>query len=74
MSIELTDRAAQEVKGILDKQGHDADRAYLRVAIKGGGCGGFQYVMDLNETRARWTKSPSATAFGSSATRRATCS
>lgn len=45
--IKLTDRAASEIKGLLDKNGK-AD-AMLRVFVSGGGCSGFQYGMTLEE-------------------------
>lgn len=45
--IKLTDRAADEIKGLLEKQGK-AD-AMLRVFVSGGGCSGFQYGMSLED-------------------------
>ncbi len=41
--IELTDRAIDKVKEILDTQ--DPKPAGLRIAVVGGGCSGFQYSM-----------------------------
>lgn len=46
MAITVTDRAAERIKGILEERGLP-DTAGLRFAIKGGGCSGFEYVVDL---------------------------
>ncbi len=48
MSITLTETAAREIKDIVKKQGLSA-QACLRVGVKGGGCSGFSYVLDLTE-------------------------
>ena len=45
--ITLTDRAASEIKGLLEKQGKND--AMLRVFVAGGGCSGFQYGMSLED-------------------------
>jgi iron-sulfur cluster assembly protein len=52
MGIQLTERAAEEVKTILEKQGLTADKAYLRLGVKGGGCSGFSYTLDLTESKS----------------------
>lgn len=49
MAIELTERAASEVKTIIEQQKLDASKTYLRVGVKGGGCSGFSYTLDLTE-------------------------
>ncbi len=51
MPVELTERAAKEVKTILDQQKRDAENTYLRVGVKGGGCSGFSYALDLTEVK-----------------------
>ncbi len=48
--VTLTERAASEVLGLLEKQGKE-DHA-LRVWIAGGGCSGFQYGMALDNEPA----------------------
>lgn len=48
--ITITDRAAEKVKELLDSQGESEDRA-LRVAVKGGGCSGFQYALTFDQKR-----------------------
>jgi len=57
MSITLTDVAASEVKNIVEQQhelakknGEDPKPLYLRVGVKGGGCSGFSYSLDLTES------------------------
>ena len=51
MAIELTERAGQEVQAIFAQRQLPADTC-LRVAIRGGGCAGFSYVMDLADSPA----------------------
>ncbi len=46
MAIELTERAAQEVKTILEQQKMPAETC-LRIGVRGGGCSGFSYLLDL---------------------------
>ena len=46
-TITLTDRAANEIKRVLAEKKADAGTTGLRVAIKGGGCSGFSYFLDL---------------------------
>lgn len=48
MAIELTERAASEVKSILQQQ-NLPETTVLRVGVKGGGCSGFSYTLDLAE-------------------------
>jgi len=57
--INLTELAAKEVKTILDQQreaaqsnGEEAKPLFLRVGVKGGGCSGFSYTLDLTETKS----------------------
>jgi iron-sulfur cluster assembly protein len=45
--VTITDRAASEVKSLLEKQ--NKPDAMLRVFVSGGGCSGFQYGMALEE-------------------------
>ena len=53
MAIELTQTAANEIKSIIEKQAdaHELDpqKVRLRVGVKGGGCSGFSYILDLTE-------------------------
>lgn len=47
--VTITDRAVSEVKTIIQQQSLDPEKTYLRVGVKGGGCSGFSYVLDLTE-------------------------
>jgi iron-sulfur cluster assembly accessory protein len=47
----ITETAAREIKTIIEQQGLDTDKVRLRVGVKGGGCSGFSYLLDLTETQ-----------------------
>ena len=47
--ILLTDASAEAIKEIVQAQELEADKVYLRVGVKGGGCSGFTYTLDLVE-------------------------
>lgn len=49
-AIILTELAAKEIARIIAEQNLDADKVRLRVGVKGGGCSGFSYILDLTET------------------------
>ena len=49
MSILLSETAAKEIKKIIADQNLPADQTRLRVGVKGGGCSGFSYMLDLTE-------------------------
>ncbi len=49
MAILLSEKAAGEIKGIIKEQGLPEDQTRLRVGVKGGGCSGFSYMLDLVE-------------------------
>jgi iron-sulfur cluster assembly protein len=49
MALELSETAAREIKTIIDQQKLDPEKTYLRVGVKGGGCSGFSYLLDLTE-------------------------
>jgi iron-sulfur cluster assembly protein len=46
----LTELAAKEIQKIIADQELDATKVHLRVGVKGGGCSGFSYILDLTET------------------------
>lgn len=50
VGIILTEAAAREIKHIVEQQELDASKIRLRVGVKGGGCSGFSYVLDLTES------------------------
>ncbi|RMH27775.1 MAG: iron-sulfur cluster insertion protein ErpA [Planctomycetota bacterium] len=49
--ITLTETAAREINSIIDEQELDRDAVRLRVGVKGGGCSGFSYLLDLTENQ-----------------------
>ena len=49
MPIQLTESAAKEIKDIIKQQGLPEASTRLRVGVKGGGCSGFSYMLDLTE-------------------------
>ena len=49
MSIMLSETAAKEIKNIIRDQNLPAEQTRLRVGVKGGGCSGFSYMLDLTE-------------------------
>src|SRR5262249_30375355 len=52
MAMTLTEKAATEVKRIID-EGHQRgdlpEKVYLRMRVVGGGCSGFQHKLDLDK-------------------------
>ena len=55
--LTITESAAKEVKTIIGQQdeaarkdGQEPTPLYLRIGVKGGGCSGFNYTLDLTET------------------------
>jgi len=48
--VTLTDKAATKVKELMNGQS-EAGTASLRVAVRGGGCSGFQYALAFDEQR-----------------------
>ena len=51
-TIHLTERAAQKIHALLEKEGVPAETGGLRVGVQGGGCSGLSYALRL-ETQAR---------------------
>ncbi len=49
MAIEITETAAREIQTIVDREELDAEKVRLRVGVRGGGCSGFSYLLDLTE-------------------------
>jgi iron-sulfur cluster assembly accessory protein len=49
-AITLTDKAAGKVRELLSTQGEGEDQA-LRVAVRGGGCSGFQYALAFDRAK-----------------------
>lgn len=51
MPIQLTKTASNEVQKIMSDQQLDTEKHFLRVGVKGGGCSGFSYTLDITETK-----------------------
>ncbi len=49
MAVLVTENAARAVRDIIKEQDLDKDTTRLRVGVKGGGCSGFSYLLDLTE-------------------------
>ena len=49
-AVKLSDKAAAKIKELLGSA-EDSDQA-LRVAVRGGGCSGFQYALALDQAKA----------------------
>jgi len=49
-AITLTDKAADKIRELLSGQ-QDADDQVLRVAVRGGGCSGFEYALAFDKQR-----------------------
>jgi iron-sulfur cluster assembly protein len=49
MSIELTDKAAAKINRTLEEHDMDPERGYLRIGVRGGGCSGFSYTLELTD-------------------------
>lgn len=49
MTVTLTEKAAGEVKRIIDEQKYEESIA-LRVGVTGGGCSGFSYALGFDQT------------------------
>ncbi|MCA9299858.1 MAG: iron-sulfur cluster insertion protein ErpA [Phycisphaerales bacterium] len=47
--ITLSETAAKEINSIVEQQDLDREKVRLRVGVKGGGCSGFSYLLDLTE-------------------------
>jgi iron-sulfur cluster assembly protein len=47
MSVVLTERAAEEVKRIIEQQKLE-EGSFLRVGVTGGGCSGFSYSLGFD--------------------------
>jgi iron-sulfur cluster assembly protein len=47
--VQVTERAAQEIRRVVAEHGLPAD-SWVRIGAKGGGCSGFTYVLDFDQT------------------------
>ena len=47
--VQLTERAANEIKRVIGEQKFSLDSTWVRIGAKGGGCSGFTYVLDFDQ-------------------------
>jgi len=47
-TVHLTERAANKIRALLEKDGVPLDQGGLRVGVQGGGCSGLSYAMRLD--------------------------
>src|SRR5215813_11093889 len=47
--IMLSEAAAKEIRNIVQQEELDIQSTRLRVGVKGGGCSGFSYLLDLTD-------------------------
>ncbi len=50
--ITVTDRAVQAIRDCIAAENKSVADAYLRVAVKGGGCSGLMYQLSIDQTAA----------------------
>lgn len=46
--ITLSHNAADQARRIMERDGHDLKVCYLRLGVKGGGCSGMSYLIDVS--------------------------
>ncbi len=46
--VHLTERAARQIRALLEKEGISPEQGGLRVGVQGGGCSGLSYAMRLD--------------------------
>jgi len=51
MPVNVTETAARRIDQIIAEHGFDPATMKLRVGVKGGGCSGFNYTLDLTEVQ-----------------------
>jgi iron-sulfur cluster assembly accessory protein len=49
-AVKLTDDAATKIRELVSSRGNP-DESALRVAVRGGGCSGFQYALALDQAK-----------------------
>lgn len=51
MPVTVTETAARRIDQIIAEHGFEPSNMKLRVGVKGGGCSGFNYTLDLTEVQ-----------------------
>ncbi len=47
--IQVSDTASQKIVGMMQEDGFDASRDYVRVGVKSGGCSGLSYELKFDK-------------------------
>ncbi|MGQ0627950.1 MAG: HesB/IscA family protein [Phycisphaerales bacterium] len=50
-AVKISETAAREIRTIIEREELDVTKTWLRVGVKGGGCSGFSYLLDLTESK-----------------------
>lgn len=50
--INVTERAVQAIRDCIAAENKSPSEAYLRVAVKGGGCSGLMYQLSVDDAQA----------------------
>lgn len=50
-AIKITEQAASKIRDLLGGQGESGVEQALRVAVRGGGCSGFQYALAFDQRK-----------------------
>lgn len=53
MNVTLTENAVKEIKRIITEQAEEGQTLRLRMAVRGGGCSGFQWKLELDPDAPR---------------------
>ena len=48
--VQVTERAAKEIQRVIIEQKFPVENTWVRIGAKGGGCSGFTYVLDFDQT------------------------
>lgn len=48
-AITISERAAKEVRRVIEENGFPLDSTHVRIGAKGGGCSGLTYVLDFDK-------------------------
>lgn len=49
--LKVTEKAVKAVKHIMKEQDLDSETHFLRLGVKGGGCAGYSYALDITEAK-----------------------
>lgn len=52
--ITLTKTAVKEVRHIMKTQELESSKSFLRVGVRGGGCSGYSYTLDIAEAKGEY--------------------